>query len=167
MPLYIRQNYSFRKCHLIFPIFVVQICPLSLSITKTLEGPYLCLKYAPFYMIISVCQQMSLCACLYKGTQKCCSLYAFTINCKDAPHICLYIYLKRCTSVYAYVRVSIYVSLYMPILWFASVPIYKCVCHKCFYVYASIRESKDGHLYMPIYEFSNIPISVCLYLVLN
>jgi hypothetical protein len=105
---------------------------------------------------------MFLCVCLYRGAQKCCCLYAYTIYNKNASinmpifasqriHLCL------CLSYCLYKFFHIY----------AHIVAWKYTClqmniggsQKCSSVYSSIRVSKDTPLYMNTYEFIKITVS--------
>ena len=83
---------------------------------------------------------------------------------RTTSSICLYFNLKKCHSVYAHVRVSIYASTYICLLQGYPSPI--PYMQKCPSVYASITVSNVASQYAPILGFPKIPIPKCLYMSL-
>ena len=76
--------------------------------------------------------------------------------------ICLYLHHKRTNSVYVYVRVSMYASIYVPILQFAMVPVSKII--HVFLKKAQMCISPSVSLKMLLYKSLNMSFQNYLYL---
>ena len=63
-------------------------------------------------------------------------------------------HLKLCISVYAYAMVSMYVSIHMPILWFARILVSK-------YIYMVL---KNAPIFMPLSGSLRMLLDICLYM---
>ena len=148
-------------------------------------------KYDLLYMHTSGCQYKFPCVCLYQGPQKCCSLHASTIICKDATlnmpifafqkmhlFVCLCLGLYICVLIYAHIVVwRIHVSkcmyvvlsnatLCMPLSGSLRMLIYICLYMSFqwyLYLYAYISFSNEKYLSMPISASLNMLLYICQY----
>ena len=137
------------------PTFVGQICILSMSIYKPLEALHQGFQICPFlHANIRESRKVFLCMTISGFPKKNCSLYPIKYLARMPLSICLYMHLKRCTSVYAYVRVSIYVTINMHILWFSKRHVSKSI-------YAFL---KNAPLFKPLSGSLRTFLCICLYM---
>jgi hypothetical protein len=92
MFLYRHQHHGFQNDFLYTPIFGYRKTPLCVwTCEDILEAHLRFSKYVPsLNAYINVSVDIPLCMPI-SGSQKCCSLYAYTILCKDAPSQYAYI----------------------------------------------------------------------------